>query len=690
MLQVQEKKSATKETLSLPFLHSYFPIICAVSLTCYLIFSHGLRYLLTGWNYYTQLFKMVFPKGFIEGLPQLVPLLPNFSSLYNCLLFMGFISVCIASAWLAHSLLDGRRSELGPHLILFSLATAIVPSLLLAIFFWPDGRGKLTLAVTLYASLFVAIVLAGLKLTLFRMKTPSQLEPKFEDLETIGWAWAFLPLTAIIFYLAYIRGTISIVGYDALAYHLPLAASWFHNGSITRGFDIQFFYPGNAELMLRWSFIFRSDCFVFLVPFITTILCIYMIYKLGRVTGQGKEAALIAACCGITIPMIPFLASIANIDTLGVLFLLLSVFFLIRWIQSNLEAHSHLLCTGLAVGLAAGTKMTTLTSVLAISLVAIIGVLRSRRLWRSTGPRLEDVGLNWPWLLTRAGAFIFVALLGGGYWYLRNLMEHGNPFYPVSMLGLPGLKIKTILAINPEFVASLWKRLLYPWTEFTYVVPYEEGTGAIAAEIVIPALLVWPFLRHRISDAKRVGPGIIYSIAAMSLILFAWTGNMMIRYGIFPILISFILVGEFWSSVRSIWLRAVTLAAFLIMTIAIIHSLAGGYLYMYLRNNEMTRNEKLNVPAVVDSLPPTRIINATGAWHTYGLMGRDYRHEVVTLFNETKPGDVLTFDAKYVLITKAQEETFRAKLPLEYIGTETKGADPVSLWKIVKSPHNTP
>jgi hypothetical protein len=688
MLQVQEK-SAAKGTLLLSFLRGYFPIICAISLVGYLIFSHGLRYLLTGWNYYTQLFKIVFQKGFFVGLPQLVPLLPNFSSLYNSLLFIGFISVCIASAWLAHSLLDGRRSELGPHLILFSLATAIVPSLLLAIFFWPDGRGKLTLAVTFYAALFVAIVLAGLKITLFRVKKPSQLEQESED-DTIGWAWAFLPLTAIIFYLAYIRGTISIIGYDALAYHLPLAASWFRNGSITRGFDIQFFYPGNAELLFRWGFLFSSECFVFLVPFVSTILCLYMIYKLGRVIGQRKESALIAACCGITIPMIPFLTSIANIDTLGVLFLLLGVFFLIRWIQSSLETNNYLLCAGLAMGLAAGTKMTTLTSVLAISFVAIIGVLRSRHLWRSTGPRLEDVGLNWPWLSTRAGAFIFIALLGGGYWYLRNLMEYGNPFYPVSMLGLPGLKIKTILAVNPEFVASIWKRVLYPWTEFTYVVPYEEGTGAVTAAIVIPALLVWPFLRHRLSYVKRVGPGIIYSIAFISLILFAWTGNMMIRYGIFPILISFILVGEFWSSMHSIRLKAVTLAAFFIMTIAIIHSLAGGYLYMYVRNNEMTRNEKLNVPAVVDSLPPTRIINATGAWHTYGLMGQDYRHEVVTLFNETKPVDALTFDAKYVLLTKAQEETFRTKLSLECVGTETRGADPVSLWKIVKSPLNAP
>jgi hypothetical protein len=48
-----------------------------------------------------------------------------------------------------------------------------------------------------------------------------------------------------------------------------------------------------------------------------------------------------------------------------------------------------------------------------------------------------------------------------------------------------------------------------------------------------------------------------------------------------------------------------------------------------------------------------------------------------------KPEDAIAYRVNYVLLNNNQVMTFQAKLPLEQVGAETKGADPVSLWKIV-------
>ncbi len=662
------------------------PVICAVSLAFYLMFSHGIRFLFSDSKYYLALYKMAFPDGFLKGLPRHLSLIPTIAPGHDQLLLLGFFAVCLASAWLVYSLYCAHRSELGPYLILFTLAAAIVPSLFSAMFFWPDGRGKLTLDLALYSSVFILIVLASLRLTLFWSKAITKPEPLPEKHEPLGWAWAFILPAAILWFFVYLNAYISIPrGYDALAYHLPLAASWFHHGSITRGFDIQYFYPGNDELLLRWGLIGGSDRLVFMVPFITSILLIYMVFKIGRVIGQSRQPALISACCVSTIPIIPSLATTAYTDTMGALFLLLCAYFLIRWIQANLETGIYLFCSGLAAGLAAGTKINMLTSAFAISIIALFAVLRSKHIFRDYGLKPENVGLNWQWMLSRAGIYFSASLAGGGFWYLRNWIEKGNPFFPVAAFGFPGYGLGAIINFPEGYPTSILGKLIYPWAEHVYHSPYDDGIGAVMTAIVIPAFILWPFLYFRKKAASRTGPGIIYSIACISLFILFSTDMMWIRYGLFAVLICFVLIGELLTLAPSAWLKTLIFAAFLIMAASLTWDFGRGYLYGYARKNE-TRAERLGVPGIVNSLPSTRIFNAAGQAHTYGLMGNDYRHEVVTLFKEAMPEDVLIYHPNFILLRKQQEGIFRAKLPLEPAGTETKGLDPVTLWKITRLP----
>jgi len=688
MDQLQEKADFEnqKETRISPNLSRLILIGCTISFVLYLIFSRGLRYLFGNQSYHTLLFNTVFPNGFMAGLSQHAPSFPDFPTLYNAFLLIGFLSACVASAWLIHSLIRGHRSELGPHLILFTFATAIVPTLLMALLFWPDGRGMLSLEMAFLAALIIAVTLASMRFTIFRRVKPSPEETKDEVHEKIGWTWVFIPPLIVMFIAAYYYGTItwSYGSYDAIFYHLPLTASWFHNGSITRGFDVQFYSPGNTELMMRWGLLFGSERFVFLVLLFAAIFCIYMVYKLARAIGQGRQAAFVAGCCAASFPVLPFQASTAYTDTMAALFLLLAIFFVIRWIQKGFGSNSSLFCAGLSAGLAVGTKVSMVSPLFAITLVTTIIILRSKHIWRATGVRPIDVGLNWAWMFKHAGIFLFAAFLGGGYWYLRNTIEVHNPFYPISILGLPGLTIDQMLPKYPLFIESPWKQIFYPWTELIYVYPYDDGIGAVATAIVIPVLLLWPYMHYRTPDIKRVGPGVIYSVVCISLILFVSSSQMIIRFGMFAILTSFVFVGEIWRKVPSAYLKILTLASFLVMTTAVTYNLEGSYLYSYLRKNE-TRTERLQVPEVVNSLPSSRIFNAGGSYRTLGLMGSDYRHEVVTLYRESTPEDVITFKAAYVLLKKDNEDLYRSKLQLERVGSDSKGVNPVSLWKVVQT-----
>ena len=77
---------------------------------------------------------------------------------------------------------------------------------------------------------------------------------------------------------------------------------------------------------------------------------------------------------------------------------------------------------GLAIGLAAGTKVTALAPALLMTLSVLYATVPRRR-------------------LRAAGVWLGSALVGGGWWYLRNLVATGNPIPQITRVGpveLPG------------------------------------------------------------------------------------------------------------------------------------------------------------------------------------------------------------------------------------------------------------
>ena len=124
-----------------------FVAVCSLSLGFYFAFTTSLRFLLSGWSYHKALYGMAFPNGFEPGkLVAHLGKLPLGSS--EAFLLPLFALSCLLSGCLVWAML-GRVLDLLPSMLLFSLAAAIVPTLLAAIVLWPDGRGYLTSGVML-------------------------------------------------------------------------------------------------------------------------------------------------------------------------------------------------------------------------------------------------------------------------------------------------------------------------------------------------------------------------------------------------------------------------------------------------------------------------------------------------------------------------------------------------------------
>jgi hypothetical protein len=210
-----------------------------------------------------------------------------------------------------------------------------------------------------------------------------------------------------------------IYGGDSLWYHLPLAAHIAGTGSITGllytdPLYLNWFYPQVSELLHGGGLLlFGND---FLSPLLNLGwlgLALFAGWCIGRPYGSGPTAMAAVASVMAADLLFSRQPGNANNDVVAIALFLAAVAILINtpW-RERAEAGAPigaLLVAGVAAGLALGTKLTVVPPVLALTLGVIYIAGARERL--------------------RAGAiWIGGLLVGGGYWYMRNLIVSGNPF----------------------------------------------------------------------------------------------------------------------------------------------------------------------------------------------------------------------------------------------------------------------
>jgi hypothetical protein len=248
----------------------------------------------------------------------------------------------------------------------------------------------------------------------------------------LPWVALLVAAIALVYFAWGAKPQLStgMTGFDSTWYHGPFAAGFFQSGNTI---DLHFiapqflawFYPANGEIFHAAGMLaFGRDVLSPLLNVGWFAGCLLACWCIGR-PYRVAQWSLALGAIALSVPALSDQAGEARNDIVGIFFLLAAVAVALNaWAgrsedsgtERGIAALGPLLVTGLAAGLAAGTKLNFLlpAAVLILGLVAIAP--RGER-----GRALVASGL--------------AALAGGGYWYLRNLIHTGNPLPWVDSLG---------------------------------------------------------------------------------------------------------------------------------------------------------------------------------------------------------------------------------------------------------------
>ena len=219
--------------------------------------------------------------------------------------------------------------------------------------------------------------------------------------------------------------------YDTLSYHLHMPATWMHDRRIgivpaVFGDPSPAYAPANLELWFLFLLApLRSDYLagVGQLPFAALAAC--AIVTALRDSHTSRATAIACAVLFLLIPEVWTQMPTAMTDLGFAACLLASLPFALRVWTSDVPRRGDLLAAATAIGLAIGTKYAAVA-------LAVLFVTLTAGGWLQRRP------------LDFRGAALALALIlaTGGFWYVRNAVVTGNPFYPVAVV--PGLHLPAL------------------------------------------------------------------------------------------------------------------------------------------------------------------------------------------------------------------------------------------------------
>ena len=300
---------------------------------------------------------------------------------------------------------------------------------------------------------------------------------------------------------------------DSLWYHMPFAARFVQTGYLGHiyFFDPIFlasFYPANSEVLHAVPILFTGRDSVSPVLNLGWLsMALLAAWCIGRPYGLGPQALIGASVALGSQSLVEFQAGEALNDITGVALILAAAALLVNGYAAGGEergrrtpdgvaspAHPYagraiapaaLAVAGIAAGLAAGTKLSFLAPVAALTVAVIAIAPRTVRL--------------------RATALWGIPMLAaGGYWYLRNLIAVGNPIPYVGSLGPISLPAPARdFQLRPDFAVVHYWNDTEVWRDW-FGPGLDDSFGTLwpltlAAVVAVAVLALWrgrePILR---------------------------------------------------------------------------------------------------------------------------------------------------------------------------------------------------
>ncbi len=208
--------------------------------------------------------------------------------------------------------------------------------------------------------------------------------------------------------------------YDALVYHLPLAASYAKAGSLQPPPRLLFsFFPQNAEMLFTLALTMRSDLLAQMFMWLCLALSVWWVFEIGK-----REAPLSAVLLGClflsTHTAVMLLSSTAYVEALVMLFTTAAVLCFLRWRQVDaaiMGQRTWLELSAVFSGLALGTKYTAGTTAV---------ILTTALAWRFLNAKSDERSSR------AADSVIYVGLTTALFlpWLVKNALTVGDPVFP--------------------------------------------------------------------------------------------------------------------------------------------------------------------------------------------------------------------------------------------------------------------
>lgn len=285
-------------------------------------------------------------------------------------------------------------------------------------------------------------------------------------------------------------------GWDCLNYHFVFPVEWLKHGNLENPITIAddpspSYYPVNGSLFFLWLiFPFKNVLLADLgqIPFF--LLVFLAVYSLGKKVGLNKENSFLAACLFTLIPNYFKQMEVAYVDVMvaGMFLVSLNYLFLIneefKW--------ENALIYSIALGLLLGTKTIALPYSMLLFLPFIYLSFRN---------------INKLYLLIMS---IFVIFVLGGFSYIRNFIDTGNPLYPLDFKLFGRFIFKGVMDI------TTYRAHFKPQDYNLSKLLFHEGLGIQSLVFIFPALLLG--LPIILLKKKKINFNLVYFLALPVLI----------------------------------------------------------------------------------------------------------------------------------------------------------------------------
>ena len=299
-------------------------------------------------------------------------------------------------------------------------------------------------------------------------------------------------VVAVWAYQTVLVATVAPNNWDTLTYHLPRVASWFQHGGVywiagAPSDRLNEFQPNAEELVVALFAVARSP-WPFAVPqFLAGCALLIATGVASRALGFSRQASVFAMLVAATVPMVVLQATTAQNDLVAAALVGCAAALILQ------GSRRALIVAGIAVGVAAGVKLTVLLVV----------------------PVLVLLALSWGWRTLRT--FVVAALVplltvgAAGLW--RNLQHTGHP------LGYGGGRVEH------ESDGSLGSALVTGYRigyRFLDLSGLSLFAGLLTAAGIVATGAVYVVLRRRgVPSHLALRKGVLWAFPLLTAVFFA-------------------------------------------------------------------------------------------------------------------------------------------------------------------------